>query len=129
MDLRYMLTLEDSLNKNRIVSKYLSIKSFVTVYKNKIHLSENIRGIRDRLVRFDDKFDVIIVVGDGKGNTMFYGEDELLEAWEQYKSFIKLETDERNNIDNDVFEYEYSGAWVESELKEKHKRIDGWDEF
>lgn len=132
MDLRYMLTLEKILNLN---NKDVST-AFVTVYKNKKHFEESMSGLMglgEKLERFDDKFDVLIVVGDGKGNTMFYKEGESLEAWEQYRDFVSVDYEEKSKrkptraIVRDVKEPEKVDTF--NNRDNKNKRIEGWDNF
>lgn len=140
MDLRYMLTLEKIINCNNKYSEIID-SSFITVYKNKKHLSESmssLHGLGEKLERFDNKFDVIITVGNGKGYTKFFKEDECLEAWEQYRDFVSIDKQEYDK----KFKYErknmgvfIGGNTLPSPVSQfnneenKNKRIEGWDEF
>lgn len=137
MDLRYILTLEKALQDNKSSVETVSpTLSFLTVYMNKKHLRESmnsLRGLGSKLEKFDETFDLIVVVGDGKGETMFYGKDELLEAWEQYKTFVTIESKESKKYVEPVAVY--SGVWLDKteenfDTKDsKYKRIEGWDNF
>lgn len=137
MDLRYILTLEKALQDNKSSAETVSpTLSFLTVYMNKKHLRESmnsLRGLGSELDKFDDTFDIIVMVGNGKGKSMFYGEDELLEAWQQYKSFVSLEVKESKKYLEPVAVY--SGVWLDKKEENfdtkdsKYKRIEGWDNF